>query len=873
MKIFPQILRSFRAVFHQEKFDAEMAEEMRQHLERRREANIAGGMSPEEARYAAQRQFGGVDQLKEIAREQRSGAWLEQMVRDLRFAARQLAKSPGFTGATILILALGIGGVAAMFSTLYSVMIRPLPYPQAERLVMGVATFSGDINPMVSGPDFVDYREQSRSFSALEAFMAQLSEVTVVQGPATERATCMLVSAGLFQALCVNLSPGRSFTIDDGKAGAAPVAIISHAYWQRQFPAEPELIGRTLLIDGVARTVVGVTPPDFHFIQKADVWLPQTPQNLGPRRYNNWLLIGRLAEGTSLAEAQSDVDVIAARLEKTYPDTNTNKALLLTPLQGAFADHHRTSFMLLCAGAAAVLLIACANAAGLLLARGAGRQGELAVRAALGASQWQIMRALLAEAFLLAVGAGAFGTLLAYWIQRGLMQLLSIEALFLRDDGLSWPVLGFILSITLLTGFGFGLLPAWRARRPDLMHALKAAGGSSRHGSRLRGSLVATQVAISFMLLVIAGLLTRSLSSLQQTDPGFDAKNLLTVEVPLPARDYNGARRALFFESLLENVRALPGVRSAAAINQLPLRNPSNDLGIYELGAPPEAREAGNGYQRAVLPGYFQAMGIPLRAGRDVQPSDTSGSARVVVISQALADRILPGRDPLGRRLVIDGAIKTPWEVVGVVGDVKASSLREAPQSRGAFYRPYAQFADATMRLAIRTEVEPHALVQPLRALLQKMDARVPLSGPRTMQEVMENATVSEKAQTLCLTTFSLLALILAAVGIHGVLAYSVTQQRRDIGVRMALGANHRDVAWSIFRQAGKLALLGAGVGLLGALVISSVFRAALYGVAPQDPTVYLTSGLVLVLIAGIAAWLPARRATRVNPVEALRAN
>ena len=797
------------------------------------------------------------------------------MFSDLRLALRQLAKSPGFAATTILILALGIGGVTAMFGTLYAVMIRPLPYADAERLVLGRATYNGSVNPLMSGPDYIDYREQNRSFSTLEGYYSYPFQRTATTGENPERLNCLFVSAGLFRTLGVNPALGRSFADADGEANGAPVVIVSHATWQKHFGAEKELGARTLNLNGQPTTIIGVMPPGFHFVPEADMWMPLRPQNLGPRRYNNFLVLGRLKAGVSLAEAQSDIDVITARLQVAYPDTNATKALLLAPLQVAITEQYQSGFAMLCAGAAAVLLIACANAAGLLLARGASRQAELAVRAALGASPWQIMRILLAEALVLAFAAGVLGTLLALWLQSGLTRLFSVDALFAQPDAFSWPALGFVVAVSLLTGIGFGVLPAWRAKRPDLVHALKAAGrGSSRQGSRLRGGLVAAQVGLSFVLLVVAGLLTRSFASLHRTSPGFDTHNLLTVEVPLTTRAYNDTGRTQFFTSLLENIRALPGVRSAAAISQLPLRNPFNDLSLYDASAPPpQPSDAINGHQRVVLPGYFQTMGIPLLAGRDVRDSDTPAAARVVVISQVLAEQLFPGREPLGRKVIVDGAKETPWEVVGIVGDVKASGLRDDPRRRGAFYWPHTQVSLPTMRLAIRTAVAPHTIVAPLRTLLQKMDPTVPLAGPRTMEEVMSNTTLSEKGLTLCLTLFSTLALVLAAVGLHGVLAYSVAQQSRDIGIRMALGANHRHIAWNVLRQAGLLALIGVAGGAASALVISHLIRSTLYGIAPHDPVVFVVAATVLVLIAALAAWLPARRATKVDPMVALRAD
>jgi putative ABC transport system permease protein len=796
---------------------------------------------------------------------------MSTLLQDIRYAVRMLAKSSGFACAALLILALGIGGVTAMFNTLYTVMIQPLPYSRPGRLVLGRATFSGTIGPTVAGPDYVDYRDKSRSFSSLEAFFPGPFEVTVVAGGRAERARSQIASTGLLPALGVNMALGRPFAADEGRDGAPPVAIISHAYWRKHFAAQTDLTGRSLVIDGASYDLVGVTPPGFHFIQDADVWLPLRPQMLGPRRYKNWLILGRLRDGVTLAEAQSDVDVIAAQLEKAYPDTNANVALLLTPLQGALTEQYRSSFGLLFGGAAAILLIAWANAAGLLLARGAGRQGELAVRAVMGASRWRLIRLLLTEALVLAGAAAVAGTILAVWMQNGLLRLMPIEALLLRDVGLSLPVLLFVLATTVLTGLAFGLLPAWRARHVALAQDLRSSGrGALQQGVRLRSGLVAGQVTVSFVLLVVAGLLTRSFTSLHQTDPGFNCRNLLTAEVPLLG--YPDANRAAFLGSLLESVRSLPGVVSAAAISQLPLRNPFNNVGIYAADAPPaNPMEGGDGFERVVLPGYFETMGIPLLSGRDIQPNDTRDSRRVVIISRQLAATLFPKRDPLGRQVVIDGRSDVTWEVMGIVSDVKQDDLRQEARARGTFYRAYGQQTPPTMRLAVRTSGNPLAVVASLRALLQKMDRGVPLSGPRTMEAVMANSTVSEKAQTLYLTTFSLLAVTLAAVGLYGLLAYVVAQRQREIGIRVALGAQASDVARPIVVEALVLAGAGLAIGIPAALVLAHLIRTQLYGVTPSDPLTFAGGSSLLLGVTLLAAYLPARRAAKVDPMVALR--
>ncbi len=798
---------------------------------------------------------------------------MSELLQDLRFALRQLRKNPGFTLVATLILALGIGGVTAMFSTSYAVMLRPLPYFEPDRLVLGRGTYSGNINPWLSGPDYLDYRDQSHSFAAMDAFFVGPKDVTVTAGRAAERLKSLRVSTGLFGTLGVNMAVGRSFAPEEGRDGAMPVAVVSYNYWQKHFATDSAVAGRFISIDGEACAVVGVTPAGFQFIQDVDVWLPARPQQLGPRRFNNWFILGRLKNGVTLAEAQSEVDVIAAQLEKAYPDTNAKKALLLTPLQSAFTEQYHTSFSLLCGGAAAILLIAWANAAGLLLARAVVRRGELAVRAALGASHWRLVRLLLAESLILAGAAGAMGALVAVFAQKGLLRLMPLQALFLGGAGISLPALLFIVAATLLTWLGFGLIPAWQTRTIDLAQRLRSNGrGVSGRGARLRSGLVAGQVALSIALLVLAGLLLRSLDSLRRSNPGFHAHNLLTVEIPLPPVKYPEAQRAAFFANLLEGVRSLPGAVSAAAISQIPLRDPFNNIGIYPADNPPtDVTKQDDGYQRVVSPGYFQTMGIPILAGRDISASDTATSRRVVVVSQQLARTLFADRNPLGQMVVIDRAKDAPWEIVGVVGDVKQNRLREDTHFRGSFYRALAQQPRPTMRLAIRTAMNPAAIVRPLRELLQRMDPDIPLSGPRTMEEVTANGAVSETAQAVCLAAFSVLALILAAVGIYGLLAYVVTQRTGEFGIRLALGAPRGRIVTSVLGDGLKTTLIGGALGLGAAVVATPLIASELYGIHSLDLATFLAVAVVMLAASVAACWIPARRASRVDPMVALR--
>ncbi len=797
------------------------------------------------------------------------------LINDIKYALRKLTKSPGFALFTVLILALGIGGVTAMFSTLYTVMLKPLPYAEPERLVMARTTFDGYVNSWSAAPDYFDFQEQNQTFDSLEAYFCNPQDVTVTSAQGSERIKQNVISPGLFNTLGVSMFLGKGFNTEEGPETLLTQVVASHTYWQQRLGGQKDAIGQAIVINGNPLTLVGVTPPDFHFIQEVDLWLPMRPKALNnePRRFANWYILGRLKEGVSLAQAQSDFDVIAAQLAQAYPDSNKLKGILLTPLQSTYAENHRGRFLMLCIGAGAILLIACANAAGLLLARGIGRRGEMAVRAAMGASRWALMRPLLSEAMLLAMGAGGLGVLLAVGLQKGLLRLMPIETVLLGGIGLSTPVLWFVLGVTLLTGLGFGLLPSWRAQRGDLVKDLRSSGrGMLTHGLRLRNSLVVGQIILSFLLLVVAGLLLRSFTWLQTSDPGFNPQNLLTFEIPLPGRDYPGDKRETFYARFLQDIKALPGVIDATANSQLPIRDPWNNIDIYAAQNPPDSPASGpSANQRVVIPGYFEAMGIPLLAGRDLQVTDTRDSGRVVVISQQVAKTLFPDRSPLGQSVFINRNHDEPWQVVGVVGDIKENNLFQPAGDRGTFYRVYGQQRPGTMRLAVRTAGPPMTLVPALRNLLQEIDPQIPLSGPRSMEQIMANSAVSYKAITVCLLTFSALALILVAMGLYALLAYLVAQRRRDIGIRMALGAEPHAILKTVMISGLKLSVIGLGIGLTGALALSRLLSGIVFGISPNDLLTLASVTLVLTIVAGLACALPARRAAKVDPMEALR--
>ncbi len=789
-----------------------------------------------------------------------------------------LAKNPGFTAVAVVTLALGIGANTAMFSVIHSVLLKPLPFRDPGRLVLAVCTFGGTPNPFVSAPDYYDYRAQTDSFEGFSAVLPFVEKTTVTGGAEPERAAFTYVADDFFRTLGVIPVAGRSFAPEEGRAGGAEVVMVSPRLAEHLFGSPPSALGASLAVDGRSYTVVGVMPATFRFLQDVDVWAPMRRGESwagAARQFHNWLIVGRLRPGVSRESAQRQVDVVSKRLERQYPDSNTSKGLRLDPLQSALVGPQTPRLLVLMAAIGLVLLIACANVAGLLLARGSARRLELAVRAALGASRARIAGQLLVESVGLALFSGALGVALAFGLSRLLPRVTGLSDPGTVPRGLEWPVLLFALALSLLTGALFGVAPALRGSALNLAQDLapSARTTGTKVTTSLWAALVVGQVAVSLVLLVSAGLLIRSFARLAGTDPGFAVQHLLTGEIQLLQAQYPEAtQRIQFFDGLREDLAAVPGVKGVGFTSHLPIRNPYGNYQAWDTDHPPSDPTNRNmAHRRTVLPGYFSAVGIPLVAGREFGKEDGEHAPLTTVINEVMARTLFPGRNPLGRRVSADmgGVQPATFEVVGVVGNARLNFVGDsAPLT---MYLSYYQFSQLTLRFAIRTDQEPESITQTVRGLVAARDRGVPVENLISMERVIGDSLAPQQVTAVTLVAFALVALLLASIGLYGVLAYTVSQRTHEIGVRVAMGAERRDVLRLVVGQGMKLALAGAGIGTVAALGVMYFLSSMLYGVQPYDPETFVGVSLLLVSVAMLACYIPARRATRVDPMVALR--
>ncbi len=801
------------------------------------------------------------------------------MWQDLRYGFRTLLRNPGFAAVAVLALAVGIGPNAAVFSLVDTLLLRPLPFHEPDRLVMLWQThpLRGLDQAPVSTPDFLDFKAQNRVFEDLSpAFVLPEYAFNVAGGGEPERVQAGKAGANFFSLLGVQPALGREFSAEEDRPGGAPVVMVGHSFWKRRFGGDAGLPGRTLRLDAAPYTVVGVAPAELEVMGKVDLWLPMQVNPAASRGNHELGVLARLKPGVTLAQAQNDLDAVARVLEREYPATNQGWGIKVIPWSEMARGRTGPALVMLLGAVGLLLLIACANVANLLLARSGARGKEMAIRAALGGGRGRILRQLLTESVLLALVASVLGVLLASWSLGALRNALPDFIPRLKQIQVDARVLGFTLGLSVLTALIFGLAPSVRAARANLNDALKEGGRRSAGaggGSWMRHLLVVTEMALALVLAVGSGLLARSFARLMAVDPGLRTANVLTMQLSLPAAKYDEPKRAEFFKNLTARLETLPGVRSADAVNVLPLRGGLLDMriwfsGFQVEGAPEPPRGQGPAADiRRVTPGYFATLGIPLRQGRFFTDRDDTRTRPLAIINETLARRHFPRENPLGRRLRLGGVSR---EIVGVVGDAKLYGLDKPIEP--AIYAPQAQWPSAVMCLVVRTQGDPSAWTSAVRRQVLELDPDQPVSQVRTMDEMLSESTLIRRFATALLGVFAVLAVVLAVVGIYGLMSYSVSQRVHEIGLRMALGAAPGRMLAMVVGRGVALAAAGAGAGGLAALGFTQVLRGLLFGgITPTDPLIFAGVPALLIAAAALASYVPARRATRIDPVAALR--
>jgi len=879
MRWLRAMLMRLSALFRKERGDRELAEEIESNLQLHIEENLRRGLTAEEARRQALIKLGRVEQTKELYRERYRLRIVETLWQDVRFGARMLRKSPGFTVVAVLTLALGIGANTAMFSLADGILLRPLPYAEPERLVVFLQSYPsvGLTRWGISQFLFAQFREQTRSFERSAAHSSAGINLTGLDEPL--RLQAAYVTAAFFEVLGVPPALGRAFRPEEDVPGKNIVCILSDRLWRGRFGGDPGIVGRSLLLDGQPREVVGVMPPGFQYPRiETDIWIPL---GLNPQRRFGFMFTGiaRLKPGVTAAQAEAETTGIQwnlARQSDNPPPAGADMKMMVRPLHTAVTQSARTPLLVLLGAVGLVLLIACANIANLLLARVTARRREIALRIALGASPLRIVVQLLTESLLLAAMGALAGVLLANWLVA-LIGRLPLEGIpRITEVGVSTAALAFTAALALLTGILFGVAPAFRARRISLSAGLhegirSTASASSRGTSRF---LVAAQVALSLVLLVGAGLLLKSFAHLLAVNPGFQPENLLTMRLSLSGERYAEPEpMAQFYESLLERVRSLPGVRAAGLITALPIRPDGWADGYAVEGHERPGPVQPNAMIRVVLPGYFQALGIPLLRGRDFSSADRGDSEPVAIVDETLARLYWPDGNALGKRIRFgwDTSERAWMTIVGVAGNVKHSGLAAAGYPH--LYLSHRQRegrADA-MYLAVRTTSDPAAATAGIREQVRALDANVPVFAVRTMSGLVAESLNSQRLTNLLLGAFAATALLLAGVGIYGVMSLSVTGRTQEFGIRIALGAQRGDVLRLVVTQGMKIVAAGAVVGVLGALGATRFLQTLLFEVSPADPVTFAAVAAILGGAAFAACWIPARRATKVDPMVALR--
>ncbi|HEV2196204.1 MAG TPA: ABC transporter permease [Candidatus Acidoferrum sp.] len=876
-----QLFRRLRAFFRRAQLDRDLDAEISSHLQFAIEENLDRGLSPAEARRQALLRLGGPQQAKENQRDARGLPFLDTLFQDLRFAFRMLRKSPGFTAVAVLTLALGIGANISIFSVVYAVLLKALPYPQPDRLAMvyenvNLPSYQNSRNEVTPG-NFSDWTNQNAVFENLAAYRNRSFNLTGSGEPL--RIEGELVSANFFTTLQIVPELGRGFAPEEDLPGASHVVVMSNGLWKGRFGSDPQILGQKLLLDGESYAIIGVAPPGFHFPDPDDqLWAPLalSPAERDNRGSHYLEVFARLKPGVTLQQAQTKMSVIAKRLTQLYPQSNAGQTVNLVPLEEDLAGPVRPTLFVLWGAVGLVLLIVCANVANLLLARASARHREIAVRLALGASRLRLFRQLLTESTLLALFGCVLGLLLARW-GVGALKILAASRLPRTDEfSINSLVLIFSVGIAIFAGLFAGLAPALQTDRRNVHDTLKAGARESAAGSRLRirNLLVIAETALGVIVVIGAGLLLRSFLRIEQAPLGFQPQGVLSFRaIPRGQKYSTVSQRAAFYRQALERIDALPGANSAAAVTFIPLTFARGSKGFTIEGRPPIApgQIPMAGYD-VVTPGYFATMGIPLREGRDFSWNDTPETQLVILINEAMAKTYWPNEDPLGKR-IRQGNSDDPWlTVAGVVGDIREFDPLTPP--RPTIYFPITQFPDSGGILrdwVVRTAREPLEVAASVRSAIWSVDKDLAVTRVRTMEEVRSLSIASQRLNLLLFTLFAAMALVLATVGTYGVMAYSVAQRTREIGIRVALGATRADVFRTVLAQGFRLAALGLLVGIAAALALTRLMTSMIYGISSTDAATFITVALLLAFVALAACYIPARRAMRVDPMVALR--
>jgi putative ABC transport system permease protein len=864
--------------------DQDFENELEIHLEMLTEENVRRGMAPEEAKRAARMRLGGLTQLRETNRELQGLPLIETFLQDARYALRMLGKSPGFTAVAVLTLALGIGANTAIFSVVYAVVLKPLPYVNSEQLfnVFEVQPQQGGTGTGWSYLNFRELREQNSVFSEMAG--VQKHQLTLTGRGEPSIVNTSVVTPELFSLFGQKPLAGRMFFSGDGKPGAPPVVVLGENLWRGSFGADPTIIGSSINLDKRAFTVIGIMPATFRFpflTKSEQLWIPlvQDPVfgSWMDRRGGHWLQVtGRLKPGVSMTEARAELDTISARLAKAFPAENDGWAIRMVPLQQMIVEDVKSPLLVLLGAVGLVLLIACANIANLLLTRATSRAREMAVRTTLGAGRARIVRQLLVESAVLGLLGGAIGIGLAYWGVAGLSWLLPPSLPQLSAIRVDNFVLGFALLLSVLASCAFGLAPALFAANSNLQASLREGGGRSGESvnrRRARSFLAAGEIALAMVLLVAAGLLLRSFSRLMSVSPGFNVQHMVKADISLPRFQYSAPQQwAAFSDELLARIQAQPGLEDSAVAVPVPIADGFINLGFDIVGNPPVfAGASRTANYVSVSPDYFRVMGIPLVAGRFFNQHDISSAPRVSVISEAMVRLYFPNGDALGKRLTFGfppdpGAVR---EIIGIVGDVRDVALGQDPGPM--MYVPFQQAPFWGGGVIVKSTLSPSSVVAAVRQEVRKMDKDLPVTDVQTMPDIMETSLAQPRFRTLLLGVFAAMALVLAATGIFGVISYSVSCRTNEIGIRVALGASSGAILGMVLRETLLLALAGLALGVPSALVASRVVGHMLFGISAKDPLTLAAVAVTLAAVAALAGYIPARRAMRVDPMVALR--